>query len=172
MKLAEGERLAALMVKTIMQTKNPPSRTLVVGSIRRHLPIVSDVDIVAEVTPEQREAVFQVFDFNPHAVIEAQGEHLLRLYFKGATEVAAGLVDVYFARPRSKDRPGNWGSVALCRTGSREHNIMIAGLAKSLGRAWNLQEGITKGGQYLAGETEEGMFEALGMEWVKPEARK
>jgi len=168
MKLEEARTIANGIVRQLQALDGlGPSRVMVCGSIRRGRPDVGDIDIVAEVNEAQREAVLEVFEMRPGVFVKASGPELLRLELRGGIGV-----DLYFAHPRQKDRPSNWGSVVLCRTGSKEHNVMLAGLAKSLGRHWKIQEGVFKGDQFIAGATEEKIFEALGMAWVKPEDRK
>jgi DNA polymerase (family 10) len=61
--------------------------------------------------------------------------------------------------------------VVVCRTGSREHNIMLASIAKSLGLHWNPQEGVFRGEELIASETEESIFSALGLDYERPEDR-
>jgi DNA polymerase (family 10) len=60
----------------------------------------------------------------------------------------------------------------LARTGSKEHNIKLAALAKSKGLTFSPHEGIKRGEQILASETEEAIFAALGLPYIAPEDRE
>jgi DNA polymerase (family 10) len=86
-------------------------------------------------------------------------------------------LDVFLARPREQDlletRPGNFGSLLLCRTGSREHNIFLIEEAKKHGLTWQPYEGVKDAtGRIIASEEEEHIFQALGLEFVPPAFRE
>jgi len=145
----------------------PVDRAEIAGSTRRGVPEPGDVDIVAEVDVAQREMVRWHYSMKPSITIECDGPLAMRFFDRRFD----ANVDIYFARPATKKLPGNWGSILLCRTGSKKHNKMLAATALGLGRKWELQEGITKGPQVLASETEEAMFAALQMPYIEPERR-
>jgi DNA polymerase (family 10) len=69
--------------------------------------------------------------------------------------------------------PDSWGAALQYFTGSKAHNVKLRELAQR--RGWKLNEyGLfdEATGRKLAGETEEGVYEALGMEWIPPEIRE
>jgi len=80
--------------------------------------------------------------------------------------------------------PSNWGSVLLCRTGSRAFSVSVAARAKRMGLAWVINRGIVvpathikdaelarKNGDIIASATEEEIFEALQMPFIQPADR-
>ena len=69
--------------------------------------------------------------------------------------------------------PDNFGTLLLCRTGSKEHNIFLVEHAKRLNLRWNPYRGVIDGaGNVLASETEEDIFKALDLPWIQPEDRE
>ena len=60
----------------------------------------------------------------------------------------------------------------LVRTGSAEHNVWLAGYAISKGMRIRYSEGLIKEGVAVAGETEQGVFEALGLPYPLPSERE
>jgi DNA polymerase (family X) len=66
-----------------------------------------------------------------------------------------------------------FGSALLYFTGSREHTIHLRTLAKEKGLKIN-EYGLydTKTNKRLAGETEEGIYKALGLDYLAPELRE
>lgn len=86
-------------------------------------------------------------------------------------------LDVFYARPAETDllsrKPGNFGSMMVCRTGSKGHNIYLVQHAKRIGLKWSPYDGVfNEAGQCLGNESEEDVFAALGLEWIAPERRE
>lgn len=149
-------------------------RIEVAGSVRRARPHVNDLDFVVLLKPHQ------LMPFKARASAQAtvvkSGDDIYIVRLKDGTQV-----DFYFARPPSADLlapiPGNWGTVLLCRTGSKEHNIYLAQQAKRLGFQWEAMIGITLavdmlGRTVLASETEDEMFKLLELDFIPPERRE
>ena len=68
-------------------------------------------------------------------------------------------------------KPQSFGSALHYFTGSRDHNIHIRRRAQEHG--YKLSEyGLFKGNRRIAGKTEEGLFAALGLDWIPPELRE
>ena len=65
-----------------------------------------------------------------------------------------------------------YGAALVYFTGSKDHNIALRNLA--IGKGWKLNEyGLfDKAGARLAGSTEEGVYEKLGLEYIPPELRE
>ncbi|MEW5937378.1 MAG: hypothetical protein AB1665_06145 [Candidatus Thermoplasmatota archaeon] len=167
MKLEEAEHLAQELVALL---EAHCERIAVAGSIRRRKPEVNDIDIV--LIPKDP------FLFNLH-LVELQRQGLLQAMVKKDGKTAEGgkvryyiykeaQVDLYLATQQT------WGTILLVRTGSKEHNIRLASMAKSKG--WKMHvsgEGLTDAqGRRIAGDTEESIFQALGLEYVAPEGRE
>ena len=60
-------------------------------------------------------------------------------------------------------KPSTFGIHLLVRTGSAEHNMWLAGYAISKGMRIKYSEGLIKDDVAIAGETEQSVFEALGL---------
>ena len=75
-------------------------------------------------------------------------------------------VDFYCAKPQT------FGIYMLVRTGSADHNMRLAGYAISKGMRIKYSEGLIKDNNVIAGETEKGVFEALGLSCPLPSERE
>jgi DNA polymerase (family 10) len=69
--------------------------------------------------------------------------------------------------------PDSWGAALQYFTGSQAHNVRLRELAIRQGMKLN-EYGLFRmeDSQKRAGETEEGIYQALGLEWVPPELRE
>jgi DNA polymerase (family 10) len=69
--------------------------------------------------------------------------------------------------------PESFGAAAQYFTGSKAHNIALRNLALKHGLTVN-EYGVFREatGEKVAGETEEGVYEALGLVWIPPELRE
>jgi len=149
----------------------------IAGSIRRRRPTVNDIDLVVLPKPAQVEALRARCE--KHAIrIQSAGEQNLIIYLDyppgGRQELQ---IDIWIAKPAWSDLlttvATNFGSLLLCRTGSKEHNIKMLDRAKSLGLRWNTYQGVYDAtGRCLARATEQDIFKALKMDFVPPEKRE
>jgi DNA polymerase (family 10) len=101
--------------------------------------------------------------------IKIGGQKLLRCQLPETS------LDIYIATRES------WATILLIRTGSKEHNIMMCSLAKQKGMKLHADgTGLFRvtfiGGESkeerIAGDTEESIFQALGMAYKEPERRE
>jgi DNA polymerase/3'-5' exonuclease PolX len=168
MNLSQAQKLAQRIAEELQPFC---TRIEIAGSIRRRRPEVNDIDLVC--LPSNPLALRERILRNAALVQDGQMNMIARL--------ANGFqLDVFMARPESKElfetRPGNFGSLLLCRTGSRGHNVFLVEHAKSLGLVWNPYYGVydSRSGQAicLASETEEEIFKALQLSFVEPERRE
>jgi DNA polymerase/3'-5' exonuclease PolX len=60
----------------------------------------------------------------------------------------------------------------LARTGSADFNIWLARTAKVRALHFNPHQGILRGDQVIASRTEEEIFSALGLPFIRPEDRE
>lgn len=140
------------------------------GSIRRWKPTVGDVDVL--VGSDDHGAVIDAFRNLDIAdsVIEAGTN-------KASLRIEQVRVDL-----RVVD-PGEFGAALQYFTGSKQHNIAVRNWA--IDRELKVNEyGIfdisavadpdagQRVGERVAGETEEGMYEALDLDWIPPELRE
>ncbi len=174
-----------------------PGRCEIVGSIRRAREWVNDIDLAVIPIDDAalRARVFQ----NTTAI--SDGPEILRTRMKDGT-----ILELFFAHAGKSDlletTPGNWASVLVCRTGSKEHNIHIATRARELGLKWETMRGLVvtdgvgqpggagvppvsvppgvppaskferKTGDLLRTDTEQDFFAALNLEFIPPALRE
>jgi DNA polymerase (family 10) len=134
-----------------------PNRIVVVGSIRRKKPTVHDIDIV--LIPSDGWNLLS--EIKKLGYLSKNGPKLKTVRYKYAQ------VDLYIGTEEI------WATLLLIRTGSAENNIRLCSLAKSKG--WKLEadgDGLfDESGRRLAGDTEESIYQALGLPYQKPEQR-
>jgi DNA polymerase (family X) len=165
MNLAHAQKLADRIAEEL---RPYCSRMEIAGSIRRRRPEVGDIDLVclASNPIALRDRILR-----NSALVQDGGMNLIARLSNGVQ------LDIFLAQPSFKDlieqRPGNFGSLLLCRTGSVAHNVFLVEHAKKLGLKWNPYYGVFDArGQCLASETEEEIFKALRLEFVAPEKRE
>ncbi len=129
------------------------------GSARRRRETVGDLDML--VVADDGKSVMD------HFVAMADVEEVLA---NGATKSAVRLknglqVDLRVVPAES------YGAALNYFTGSRDHNIALRQIAQDSGLKLN-EYGLFRGDAAIAGETEEGIYSALGLEFVPPELRE
>jgi DNA polymerase (family 10) len=145
-------------------------RIEIAGSIRRQRPVVGDIDLVILPKPGQLQAIkARCVRTSPQVLMD--GEKNFLLIMSGNIQL-----DIFFARGPEPDmfapKPGNFGSLLLCRTGSKDHNIYLVSNPWLQGARWLPYEGVELDGKIIAGETEEDVFQALGLDFIPPERRE
>lgn len=148
-------------------------RVAVAGSVRRRKAEPSDLDLVViprhvedrdmfGAVTARRNATWLEIDRRATAdkweVLRA-GSDLVSFRAKGVQ------VDIFWAAPET------WGTVLLCRTGSKEHNIWLAQYAQAQGGKWHPGAGLYANHRRIA-ETEEAIYQALGLDPIPPERRE
>lgn len=145
-----------------------PGKIMIVGSLRRKREYIGDLDFV--VLPADLAGLKNRCKQSCAVIDNGQQNFSL--------EMQDGFrIDIYLAKPPSVDMfmpiPSNFGSLVLCRTGSKEHNIYMATLAKEKGFRWAVYDALYDPDlNIVAAEREEDFFKALGMDWIPPEARE
>lgn len=132
------------------------------GSLRRMKETVGDIDILA--TGDDGEAIIAYFTRFPKATrVQAAGRT------KGSILVAAESgerqVDLRIVEASS------YGAALQYFTGSKAHNIKLRSLAKDKGLKIS-EYGVFRGEQKIAGETEEEVYQILGLPLIPPEMRE
>ncbi len=131
------------------------------GSARRRKETVGDLDIL-------------VLSTRPEEVVErfVSMPRVTRIISQGTTRstviIGANLqVDLRVIPPES------YGSALQYFTGSKAHNIKLRTIAVKKGYKLN-EYGLfnRETGERIAGETEESVYKALGLEWIEPELRE
>jgi len=151
--LERAQRIAEAVIKRL----SPYCRIEVVGSVRREKPQVKDIDFV--LIPSDLWNL--THEIKGMGMVKASGDKLTRVM------VGNVQVDLYFATPAT------WATLLLIRTGSAESNIRLATMAKKKG--WHLAasgDGLfNEVGQRIAGDSEESIYEALGLLYREPQER-
>jgi DNA polymerase (family 10) len=159
--LKEAERLAH-QFKAAVEAQC--ERIEVAGSIRRQKTKVHDIDFVV-VT--KNDADWQkISDKLKHlkAKSNCSGNSVIKAFLPCQNSLFQ--VDFYRAKPST------FGIHLLVRTGSADHNVWLAGYAISKGMRIKYSEGLIKDNSVIAGETEKGVFEALGLPCPLPSERE
>lgn len=155
MKLQESLMLAD---EVMARLKPHCQRIEVVGSIRRQKAEVKDIDLV--LIPLNAGSLSQEIDHLGPPVLD--GEKLRRVNYQGAQ------VDLYYATPET------WATLLLIRTGSVQSNIRLCSLAKK--RRWHLAANgnglFNEKGERIAGDSEESIYQALGLRYQEPWERE
>ncbi len=136
-------------------------RISLAGSFRRRKETIGDLDIL--VTSQEPTVIMDFFTELPE---------VKRVLAKGKTKSTVVLTNNLQVDLRVVEED-SFGSALQYFTGSKEHNIRLRELA--LDRNWKLSEYSLldrKTGKKIAGEDEEGIYEALGLGYIEPELRE
>jgi DNA polymerase (family 10) len=68
-------------------------------------------------------------------------------------------------------KPAQWGSALQYFTGSKAHSIALRKIAMKKGLKLS-EYGVFKGSKVVASRTEEEVYNALGLDYIKPELRE
>jgi DNA polymerase (family 10) len=131
------------------------------GSLRRMRATIGDLDLLASADEKQHARILEAFTKLLH--VETINDH-------GTTKASIiarnGLqVDLRVLLPK------HWGCALAYFTGSKEHNIVIRGLAQDMGLSLN-EYRFAKGKKEIFCETEEAVYQTIGLPWIPPELRE
>ena len=157
--LTETAATAADVV-SYMRGHAPDVEFIPVGSLRRGCETCGDIDILAVGGDEQLMDTFVA-----HPRVE-------RVLGRGSTKSSVTLSGSYQADLRLVPRESR-GAAMQYFTGSKAHNIVVRD--RAIQRGFKLNEyGLFRSdnNERVAGETEDGIYQALGMAWVEPELRE
>lgn len=129
------------------------------GSIRRRKETIGDIDILA--VSNNVEKVMNVF---------TEMKRVEKVLAKGTTKSSVRLKSGVQVDLRVVEKE-SFGSALQYFTGSKEHNVELRKIAIKNGYKLN-EYGLFKGGERIAGEDEEDVYKALGMQWIPPELRE
>ncbi|QIO22382.1 DNA polymerase/3'-5' exonuclease PolX [Haloarcula sp. JP-L23] len=158
-----GER-----VESFMRDVEHVEKCALCGSLRRWKPTIGDVDVLVGSAAD--EAVVDAFTDWPDVdqVIEA-GET------KASVRAGGVRVDLRVVVPEE------FGAALQYFTGSKDHNVAVRNRAIERDLKVNeygvfdvsdVEDDDQRAGERIAGETEEGVYEALDMDWMPPEMRE
>ena len=136
-------------------------RAEIAGSLRRAQETIGDLDLL--VGSDDPEAMCRQFARLPQVdEVIAQGGT------KTSVRVRSGMqVDLRAVKPDS------FGAAWQYFTGSQAHNVQLRGRAERMGKLKINEYGVfNEDGTRIAGETEEGVYAAVGCAWIPPELRE
>ena len=158
--LARAEEYAEPLLSYLLECEAADT-VEIAGSYRRHKETVGDLDILA--TGDDVEAIADHFvNYEDVEEVIKKGEKRTSVHLKSGLQVDLAVL------PKE-----SFGAALIYFTGSKEHGIHLRERAQKNDLKVN-EYGIFREGEDepIAGETEEEMYEALGLDWVPPEMRE
>lgn len=158
----------ALKIAESVKTQLAPhcSRIEIAGSIRRMKPEVKDIEIVAIPLPYENSGMFvsgiaEVVNQweKVKGELGPECKYTQRILPEGIK------LDLFFATPE------NWGWIYALRTGSSDYNFRYLEAMRNKGMRAVGGEILSYFSKPVIVDSEEKLFEVLGMEFVKPENR-
>jgi DNA polymerase (family 10) len=171
-RIQEAEQLIAGLVEYVRATPGV-EEVQVAGSLRRRKETIGDVDLLARFEGDGTAVVDRFVAFDGAARVDGAGPT------KGSIILHSGLQVDLRVIPG-----GSYGAALQYFTGSKEHNVEVRTRAVRNGMRVNewgvfrVPEDVDpaelgkEDGERLAGDTEEGVYAALGMSWVPPVLRE
>jgi DNA polymerase (family 10) len=137
----------------------------VAGSIRRRKEVIGDVDFLVSIKDTSNkyvvEKVMNTFVAMDSVVkVIGKGETKSSIKTSNNLNMDLRLVGV-----------GSFGAALQYFTGSKDHNIALRRIAIKKGYKLN-EYGLFSGDKKIAGQTEEGIYEKLGLQFIPPELRE
>ncbi len=129
------------------------------GSVRRRKETIGDVDVLA--VSENPKKVMDYF---------TKLEGVEKIWAKGETKSSVRVKEGFDIDLRIVPKK-SYGSALQYFTGSKDHNILTRKIAIEKGLKLS-EYGLFKGSKQVAGQTEEGLYKMLGMEYPDPEIRE
>jgi DNA polymerase (family 10) len=159
-RLPIGEVLpAALEIEARLRAVRGVRDVAIAGSLRRRKETIGDMDFL--VVASRGDAVMERFTMMPE-VTEVHG----RGSTKGSVRLAIGIdADLRVVPAES------FGAALQYFTGSKDHGVACRRIALDKGLKLN-EYGVFRGDRAIAGQTEEGVYEAIGLPWIAPELRE
>jgi DNA polymerase (family 10) len=159
-RLPIGEVLpAALEIEARLRAIRGVRDVTIAGSLRRRKETIGDMDFL--VVAPRGDTVMERFTAMPE-VTEVHG----RGSTKGSVRLAIGIdADLRVVPAES------FGAALQYFTGSKDHGVACRRIALEKGLKLN-EYGVFRGDRAIAGRTEEGVYEAIGLPWIAPELRE
>jgi DNA polymerase (family 10) len=144
-----------------LKTRSHVDQILICGSIRRMKDTIGDIDIlVTSKRPSEVMESFSSLDLVKEVI--AKGETKTSIVTLEGVQVDLRVVE-----------PGSFGAAIQYFTGSKQHNVHMRELAIKKNLKLN-EYGVfdLDTNRKVAGETEEEIYDLLGMQWIPPEMRE
>ncbi len=134
-------------------------QVVIAGSFRRGRDTVGDLDVL--VTAASADLVMARFTGLPAVLdVTARGTTRASVLLRSGLQVDLRLVP-----------PESFGAALHYFTGSKAHNVRVRRLGQQHGLKVN-EYGVFRGGERVAGDTEESVFSAVGLPFIPPELRE
>jgi DNA polymerase (family X) len=129
------------------------------GSYRRGRETIGDIDVLV-VSNNPAAAMDRLAAFDGVAAVLARGDTKMSIRLGNGLQVDLRVVAAE-----------SFGAALQYFTGSKDHNVVLRGMAKERGLKIN-EYGVYRGDQCVAGRTEEEVYAALGLPCFPPEIRE
>jgi DNA polymerase (family 10) len=133
----------------------------IAGSLRRGCETIGDIDMVVQVAEQHREDFLVSFTQLPHV------QHVIG---SGWNRICAVLYNNLQLDIRMTTA-SSFGAALLYYTGTEDHVLHLQNLAEQKGYTLT-REGLFEEQNYLAGKTEESIYEKLDLQYIPPELRE
>jgi DNA polymerase (family 10) len=157
--LPDAHDVASALISRLREEASA-ARIEAVGSLRRGCETCGDIDILASGADASLMETFTGYRLVDRTLAHGDTKSSVRL--QGGFQADLRLV-----------APESHGAALQYFTGSKAHNIALRD--RAIGRGFKLNEyGLFRieGDERVAGDTEEGIYESLGLAWVPPELRE
>ena len=146
------------------------------GSIRRMKETIGDVDFLVTVD-DSKGSAFAKASADAIADFFVSLPGVIKIWGKGSTKASVRMrggfdMDIRIVPKKS------YGAALQYFTGSKDHNIVLRKIAIDKGLKlseyglFSAKGGPASGGRMIAGETEEGIYKRLKMDWIPAEMRE
>ena len=142
-----------------LRSRRSVRRAVAAGSYRRRRETIGDVDILVE-SDDPDDAMDALSNYDRVESVVSKGST------RSTVILASGLhVDLRAVSSES------YGAALYYFTGSKEHNVAVRRLAQERDLKVN-EYGVFDGEEQIAGDTEESVFQSVGLPWICPELRE
>lgn len=161
LRIDQAERLVARL-REHLQSCDAIDKLEFAGSYRRGKETVGDIDILV-VSQDAKRVMDQLSTFVGLVSQTARGDTKMSIRVDEQFQVDLRVVGAE-----------SFGAALQYFTGSKEHNVAVRSRARKLGMTVN-EYGVAKlekPDELFAGESEEALYHALGLNWIAPELRE
>lgn len=160
-RLDQAQRLVQRL-RLHLETNQTIEKLEFAGSYRRGKETIGDVDIL--VVSQDVDSVMDLLEAFPAR---------LSTLVRGETKMSIRVEEQFQVDLRVVPA-ASFGAALQYFTGSKEHNVAVRSRARKLGLTVN-EYGVARidePQQYIAGATEEDVYQAIGLQWIAPELRE